>query len=214
MADIGASIKGIWLKSMEAIGNTASSIANSTKSKVDEMNLVNRRAEILKDFGNQAYALWQQGERFPEALEKQLRELEKLDEMLNDLRAERLAGVKPEGLSVEDAETNGIPEDEKENQKNIIEPMDSEGADEPANDTIPVFQAGESEHLEKETGSLSDAINTLFDQIPSSNEAANKVNNALDSLEEGLKQFSDNMDQKIDQLSDSISRDDPEDSLH
>ena len=57
--------------------------------------------------------------------------------------------------------SNGIPEDEKENQKNIIEPMDSEGADEPANDTIPVFQAGESEHLEKETGTKADDVQVI-----------------------------------------------------
>ena len=58
MADFRSSIKGIWMKGMEAVGNAASSIASSIKSKVDEMNLVNRRTEILKDFGNRAYALW------------------------------------------------------------------------------------------------------------------------------------------------------------
>ena len=110
MADLGASIKNIWLKSMEAIGNTASSIASSTKTKVDEMNMMNRRSEILKDFGDKAYVLWQKGESFPPELEEQLIELKKLDEQLNDLRAERLAGVKTNDGNIRDdaASAGGI----------------------------------------------------------------------------------------------------------
>jgi len=93
MAEFGNNLKNIWMKGMEAIGNTASSIASNTRFKVDEMNMVNRRAEILKDFGAKAYELWQKGAHFPEELEEQLQELGKLDEKLNDLRAERFAGV-------------------------------------------------------------------------------------------------------------------------
>ena len=65
MAEIRKSLKGIWLKSMEAISNTASNIASNTKYKVDEMNIVNRRREILSDFGAQAYELWQKGREVP-----------------------------------------------------------------------------------------------------------------------------------------------------
>ena len=91
MADIVKGLKNVWMKGMEAIGDTASSIANNTKYKVQEMNLINRRHEILEDFGAQAYALWQQGEQFPEELQKQLEELSRVDETLNTIRAERLA---------------------------------------------------------------------------------------------------------------------------
>lgn len=94
MAEIGKSLKGIWLKSMEAISNTASNIASNTKYKVDEMNIVNRRREILSSFGAQCYEMWQKGEHFPENLEDQLRELSELDEALNAIRVERVAGVK------------------------------------------------------------------------------------------------------------------------
>lgn len=96
MAEIGKSLKGIWLKSMEAISNTASNIASNTKYKVDEMNIVNRRREILSDFGAQSYELWQKGEKFPEPLEQLLKELSELDEALNAIRTERLALVKTE----------------------------------------------------------------------------------------------------------------------
>lgn len=94
MAEIKKSLKGIWLKSMEAISNTASNIASNTKYKVDEMNIVNRRREILSDFGAQAYELWQKGEKFPETLDVLLKELSELDEALNAIRIEKLAGVK------------------------------------------------------------------------------------------------------------------------
>jgi len=109
MAEFGKNLKGIWLKGMEAISNTASSIASNTKYKVDEMNIVNRRREILSDFGAQAYELWQKGERFPEALETLLKELSALDEQLNAIRTEKLAGIKTDGD--EDAAPTVVPED-------------------------------------------------------------------------------------------------------
>ena len=59
MADLNKNLKSLWMKGMQAIGNTASSIASNTKYKLDEMNLLNRRREILADFGAKAYALWQ-----------------------------------------------------------------------------------------------------------------------------------------------------------
>lgn len=96
MAEIGKSLKGIWLKSMEAISNTASNIASNTKYKVDEMNLVNRRREILSNFSAQCYEMWQKGQSFPEPLEAQLKELSQLDEALNAIRVEKVAGVKSE----------------------------------------------------------------------------------------------------------------------
>lgn len=104
MADIGKSFKNAWLRGMEAISNTASSIASNTKYKVDEMNIVNRRREILSDFGARAYELWQKGETFPEPLQELLTELSTLDEQLNAIRTEKLAGVKTEELAQEDAE--------------------------------------------------------------------------------------------------------------
>ena len=96
MADFGSNMKKIWLKGMEAIGNTASNIASNTRSKVDEMNLVTRRSEILKEFGNQAYSLWQKGERFPEELEKQ----EKWQEMTIE---EHMEYYENQGVSHKDA---------------------------------------------------------------------------------------------------------------
>jgi len=142
MADVSG-IKNLWIRSMEKIGNTATNIANNTKIKVDEMNLVNRRAEILKEFGNKAYALWQKGEKFPEELEKELRELSGVDGQLNDLRAQRLAGVQTEET---DCEKIQMSEDQAQ---------DEAGAPE-----IEI----QAEEIEEKTGELSSAINDLFEK--------------------------------------------------
>lgn len=113
MADIGKNLKTAWMKSMEAIGNTASNIASNTKYKVQEMNLINRRREILSDFGAQAYEMWQKGEQFPEKLSKQLEELSRLDEELNAMRTERLAGVTTEKVATENTAAEAPAEAEK-----------------------------------------------------------------------------------------------------
>lgn len=90
MADMTKGLKGIWMKSMEAISDTASRIATNTKYKVNEMNIVNRRAEILKDFGAKSYALWQKGEQFPAELDELLAELHQLETELSAIRAEKV----------------------------------------------------------------------------------------------------------------------------
>ena len=105
MADIRGVMKNAMLKTMEAINRTANSIATSTKTKVDEMNMVNRRQEILASFGTKAYELWQKGEQFPEELEALLKELADVDTELESLRKERLAkAAKPVTEPVKEAE--------------------------------------------------------------------------------------------------------------
>lgn len=129
MAEIGKSLKGIWLKSMEAISNTASNIASNTKYKVDEMNIVNRRREILSSFGAQCYEMWQKGEHFPENLEAQLQELSELDEALNAIRVEKVAGVKNDDepaendASAEGEETEGT--EDTQDKAGVSEKIDN-----------------------------------------------------------------------------------------
>ena len=219
MIDIGKNIKGIWMKGMEAVGRRASDIASNTKYKVDEMNMVSRRAEIMKDFGMRAYALWQKGEKFPEELAAQLKELSELDEKLNDMRAERYASIKQEpnpdnnnddnaSQEKQDSEENeSVPEGEpEESNDHQLDAMNEAG------DEMPIIQVEGVEKTianDEETESnpnLCDAINDLFQKIPSADETAEKVNGALDSLEEGLKKFRDGLDEKIDQITDQINK--------
>lgn len=211
MADFRSSIKGIWMKGMEAVGNAASSIASSTKSKVDEMNLVNRRTEILKDFGNRAYALWLKGEQFPEELASQLQELAKLDDQLNDLRAERLAGVKPETKQEEalNSDTDAADTGDRDEQDKFAEDefsREEDGdlqSDSDREDPVPVIRI-ERPDEEKPAGGLSDAINDLFENNNPSDSTADQVNSALDSLEDGLKQFSEDTTRTAEDQADQL----------
>lgn len=108
MAEYPKGFKGIWMKGMEAIGDTATKIASNTRYKVNEMNMVNRRREILSDFGEKAYGLWKQGEQFPAELDALLKELSQLDAALDEIRAEKAAkaaaaAAKPEEQPAEEA---------------------------------------------------------------------------------------------------------------
>ncbi len=222
MADLGTNLKNFWMKSMEAIGNTATNIANNTRYKVDEMNTVNRRAEILADFGNKAYALWQKGEVFPASLEEQLQELKRLDEKLNDLRAERLAGVKTDSAAACENESDADKADKEAahplNASGMVAPtldMPEDGAEKaetmPADekDDVPVIQVETVKNEESDQANasvpLSDTISQLFEQVPSAQEVSDRVNGALDSLGKSLKDFSDGIDQSLDDLSDQVT---------
>lgn len=241
MADFGSTVKNIWMKGMEAIGNTATSIANNTKYKVDEMNMVNRRAEILADFGSKAYALWQKGERFPDELEAQLKELKTLDEKLNDMRAERYAGVKTdkaeepeeetapeekdeeaadpedaedaaetaESEETEEGETDGEEASDFGDDEAAEEPKEDEADDEAEDGEVPVIKVEkpEGDGEEKPSAPLSDAINDLFEKMPSREEMESKVNSALDSLGESLQKFSKEIDQGLSSFTDQMKND-------
>lgn len=106
MADMTKGLKDIWMKSMETISDTANKIAVNTRQKVNEMNIVNRRAEIMKDLGKKAYAMWQQGGQFPAEMDALMRELYQLDTALNEIRAgkEKSAPEQEEAPKTEDAD--------------------------------------------------------------------------------------------------------------
>lgn len=91
MADLKNMMKNAWVKGMETIGTAATNIANGTKTKVQEMNLVTRRNELYSSLSEKVYELWQKGAALPEELETMLKELTQIDEDLNELRAERVA---------------------------------------------------------------------------------------------------------------------------
>ena len=211
MADVGKSIKNIWVKGMTAIGNTANSIASNTRYKVEELNLLNRRNEILSDFGNKAYALWQKGVDFPEALENELVELSRLDEKLNALRVERLAGVKTGESLAEEPSRQAPPAGEKTEPLSgaAAEPAEEETA--PAGAPVPVIRVEEPKDEpkddlapEKPVPSLHEEISGLFSRESSAAEMSEKVDSALDSLGESLRDFSDRVDEGLNELNDQL----------
>jgi hypothetical protein len=102
------------LKWMEYIGTSASNMASNAKLKANEINLENRRREILTNFSLRAFELWQKGEKLPEQLSEMLVELSDTEERLSVLRAQKYAKVsgEPAPSQVEPAEqsADGTPE--------------------------------------------------------------------------------------------------------
>ena len=165
--DMRDRFKSLWIRGMKAVGNTAASIANNTRYKVDEVTIQNRRREVLGDLAQKAYALWLKGEVFPEEMSKMLKELKALDEQLNDMRAEKYA-------------SSGkvyCPQEE-----NIAEAEDPEEEDD-------TFDSQEDSAVRTE-------INAFFDSESSVGKSAEKVNHSLEQLSDRIRSFPQNEDVK------------------
>ena len=162
--DIRDRFKSLWIKGMKVVGNTAASIANNTRYKVDEVTIQNRRREVLNDLAHKTYALWLKGEQFPEPMSKMLEEMKALDEQLNDMRAEKYASS---GRTIK-------PEEEIEDAGDIEETEEEEDD--------PVF-------FPTEDSAVSTEINELFDGAVSVGKTAEKVNQSLDQLSDRIRSF-------------------------
>lgn len=95
MADLNQKLREVWKKGMEAIGSTANGIASSARYKVDEMNLTNRRREIMKNLATVCYELYKRGEAFPEEAEAMLREISQVDQEMEALHQNRAETEQP-----------------------------------------------------------------------------------------------------------------------
>ncbi len=225
MADLGSGLKSIFMKGMESIGNAAANIANNTKTKVNEMSMVNRRNEILADFGNRAYGLWLKGEKFPEELDELLRELKTLDEKLNDLRTEKYANIKQKKeeaaapvLEVKEeadasdadgapAEEESAPSEEEENTPSPEEENTDSAGEEAPEKEVPVIRVEKEGEAPKTPAPVSSAIDDLFNKIPDTAQVHEKVDGMIDSLEDGLGRISSEIDKDLDKLTEKIKED-------
>lgn len=131
MADVSRNFRDVWMKGMEAISTTANRIAETTKCKVNEMNIANRRGEILKDFGAKAYALWQKGEVFPEELDELLQELHQLEMELSEIRAKK----------AEETPVSEQPEQEEESADDDDRQSETDDESEIAEEAEAIYEA-------------------------------------------------------------------------
>lgn len=168
--DIRDRVKSLWIRGMKAVGNTAASIANNTRYKVDEVTIQNRRREVLNDLAHKAYALWLKGEAFPEEMNRMLEELKALDEQLNDMRAEKYALSGKTYCPPEESMTGTVesPEDEEEDDS-FDSPNDS---------------------------AVRTEINAFFDSDSSVGKTAEKVNQSLEQLSDRIRSFPQNEEMK------------------
>ena len=163
--DIRDRVKSLWIKGMKVIGNTAASIANNTRYKVDEVTIQNRRREVFGDLAQKAYALWLKGESFPEPMTRMLEEIKKLDEQLNDMRAEKYASSTAQPVEVKNAEEESETDPEEQGEDDITEGIPADNS------------------------SVSAEINDLFDSAQSVGKSVEKVNNTLEQMSERIRNF-------------------------
>ena len=180
--------KNLWIKGMKTIGNTAASIANNTKYKVDEMTLQNQRRELSNDLSDVVYAQWMKGEKFSPELTKILEEMQRLDDRLNDMRAEKYGhtdqtGVRQEADADSSTTTAGEPDSagEEANPEPYMEEVTSLREEDVS---IPM------EILTGTAPSVQSEINNIFDHTDSVDKMAEKVNSTLNQLTDRIRSFS------------------------
>ena len=183
MANLGKSFKSAWVKSMEAIGNTASNIASNTKYKVTEMNLESRKREILSDFGNQAYELYQKGESFPPVLEALLKELTEVDEKLIAIRMEHHSNetnANTEGDASDAA--LGVQPEEAVPSIQVEEAAEEKAASVPLSSDDPIAQLMSEQDLEKASTSAAHAA----EFVRQTEDVVSNLGQAIDKAFDGM----------------------------
>ena len=101
MANLGNNVKTAFLKGLEALGKTASSLSDAAQQKLSEMNLETRRREMMAEIPRLVMQLWKDGVELPPALSELLGELSELEEKLSAMRPqpEEKAGEEQSTLS-------------------------------------------------------------------------------------------------------------------
>ncbi len=206
MSEFGQNLKDLVIKGIDAIGNTASSLASSTRHKVNEIALKGKRNEILEAFGEKAYEAWKNGTDLPEELAADLKEVLALDEELARVRNET-AGRNEESEAPQ--ETEAADENEKtgdtaEPQQPEVDSRETEDADDTQTAKIPVIEVPETEEEPEKNVPLCDAIDQLFGKKTEMDEMAGKINSSLDEMGRQLLQFSSDFGKKLSDMADDL----------
>ena len=132
----GDNLKTTILKTIEAFGKGASSLAEGAQQKLNEMNLEVRRRELADKIPGMVMELYRSGAELPDTLKEVLDELSRVEEKLSALRP---AKTQPEPVQADAAEA-------------------SEEADEPAEEPVPdVAPAAETAEAAAEPAELEES---------------------------------------------------------
>ena len=189
MSEIGQNLKELVIKGIDAIENKASSLASSTRNKVNEIALKGKRSEIMEAFGEKAYEAWKNGAELPEDLVSDLREVMAIDAELNQMQnnssetEEAVSGTDPE--NIKGTEATG---DSAETKNAEIPVIDIPRREEPAAKDIP----------------LSDAIDNLFSDPPKMDQMADKINLSLDEMGKSLLKFSNDFGKELSDMAEQL----------
>ena len=138
MANLGSNVKTAFLKGLEALGKTASSLTDAAQQKLSEMNIDNRRREVLAEIPKCVMQLWKDGAEMPEPLTSLLTELNELDEKLAALRPQ------PEVRPEEPVQTEEPAEEEAEDT--AVEAEEETACTDPGEET-PACECSQEECL-------------------------------------------------------------------
>lgn len=108
MPILGNNVKTAFLKGLEALGKTASTLTDAAQQKLSEMNLDTRRREVLAEIPKCVMQLWKDGVEMPEPLTALLTELTELEEKLAALRPKPEVKAE-EPAPAEEAEEEEVP---------------------------------------------------------------------------------------------------------
>jgi len=140
MSDIVKSMRSLLVQGVKAVNHAANNIANSTRFRIDELNLINRRKEVFSTLGDCVCNLRAQGVELPEELAALMEEIEGIDKQLEEMRraqAEAAAKAKAEAEAAKKAakeakETEEEAAEEAEETAEEAEEAAEEVAEEPA----------------------------------------------------------------------------------
>ena len=194
MPDFGSTVKSLFSKGMEAVGNAASTLASTTRFKVDELNLNNRKSEILRGFGARAYEMWKQGAQFPAELVTLLEQVAEADAELDRLRAERAAA---QGEAAEQAPAAPVIEVPEEAEP-VAEPQVEAPQPVPNPVAIELEETPEEAPAADVTLPVIDMPDTEEAEAPS--EAYSSMQEALDRVTAAGKQAADTVDDIVEKL--------------
>lgn len=179
MADIGKKVRELMLQGVKAVNNAANSVASTTRYKVDELNLQNRRKELLGTVSELAYALYKRGEELPEGLASVLKNVARIDEELSAIREERRIDAE-KAKSEKAAKAAQVKKDESPADPVLSVPEKG-----------PYAEAAEKQQ-EKETTSeeVEEQIEDCVEDIKRA------VSETMDALEDAVEAFADKPEEK------------------
>lgn len=198
MPEIGQNLKGLVLKGIDAIGNTAFSLASTTRQKVSGMAMKGKRSDLLEALGEKIYAAWVDGAQFSDEITEILHEIMRLDEELKNLEKDEKAekDVRSEESTQPEDHANSDTVSEFKTEPDYVEKPQ-----------IPVIDVQKTEEEPVKKPLMSDAIDQLFGEKPQMDEMAGKINSSLDEMGKQLLQFSNDFGNKLSDMADDIMKD-------
>ena len=186
MADFSKILTEAWIKVNEGIGYAANSIADATKEKVNEINLNNRRNDILGAIAPKILELYHNGIELPEDVMKLLAELTDVEAQLAALHPASAPKADVQETSRDTAAKDVQDEDESDDDIPVIHVATDEIPAE-VEDPEPVRHSPEAPVME-----TPDEVDYDMDNEPDEErKATEKARQALDELVRQARRASD-----------------------